>query len=85
MLLFPQPRSLELHEGACHLKEDLSACSIVALFSAVKDGIAGIALLSEPLLAREEYRLTIREDGVCIASSCDEGLYRAVTSLWQLI
>ena len=39
----------------------------------------------DALLAEEEYILKIREEGVEITASCDCGVYRAVTSLHQMM
>ena len=84
MLLFPQPRNLELHEGVYTFPS--AACNdLAAFFRAVRDGMPGISVIPAPLLGKEEYHLTISAAGVEIHASCDEGLFRAATSLRQMI
>ena len=48
-------------------------------------GYDGVTVVTEPLLAKEEYRLTVADKGVEIASACDEGLFRGATTLRQMI
>ena len=85
MILFPQPRHLELFEGSYSLPLREEYRELTAFFSAVKNGLNGISLAVSPMLQKEEYHLTIKDDGVTILSSCEEGLFRAVTSLQQLM
>ena len=85
MFLFPQPRCMECREGVYSLSPIPETQDLVAFFKAVKAGIHGVDVVTNSLLAKEEYHLTINDAGVHIAVSCDEGLFRAATSLKQLI
>ena len=85
MLLFPQPRSITLRDGSYIMPVKDTCNDLVAFFNAVRGGMPGVRVVSSPLLQREEYRLRIDEDGVELTASCDEGLFRAVTSLWQML
>ena len=85
MFLFPQPRCMECREGVYPLSPIPEINDLVAFFTAIKTGAEGITVTTNALLAKEEYHLTIDEAGVHIAVSCDEGLFRAATSLKQLI
>ena len=85
MRIFPQPQSMEICSGEYLLPADLASLDLPGFFARVKAGPEGVRLSQEPLLAREEYRLTVRPDGVTIAYSCDEGLFRAATTLRQMI
>ena len=85
MLLFPQPRVLELSEGVFSLPVSAAADDLLSFFSSVRAGMPGIRVVSSPLLKAEEYDLRVDETGVELRASCDEGLFRAVTSLRQIL
>ena len=85
MMIFPQPQSLELLEGTYQLPATLAEKDLPGLYASLKAGVPGVTLITEPLLAREEYRITVAAEGVTIASVCDEGLFRAATTLRQMI
>ncbi|MBQ7866546.1 MAG: family 20 glycosylhydrolase [Clostridia bacterium] len=84
-MLFPRPRQAEYHEGFYQVKGHYDEMDLLAFYQAIHDGNEDVAVKSAPLLEKEAYQLTIVEDGVTIAASCDEGLFRAATSLHQLI
>ena len=85
MRIFPQPQSLSFQPGEYHLPADLAALTLPDFFARIKEGVPGVRLTAEPLLAQEEYRLTVAEEGVEIASACEEGLFRAATTLRQMV
>ena len=85
MMIFPQPQSLELLEGTYQLPAALAEKDLPGFYACIKAGVPGVTLITEPLLAKEEYRLTVTDAGVEIASACDEGLFRAATTLQQMI
>ena len=84
MMIFPQPQSLELLEGTFQLPAALAEKDLPGFYACIKVGVPGVTLITEPLLAKEEYRLTVADTGVEIASACDEGLFRAATTLQQM-
>ena len=85
MRIFPQPQSLSFQPGEYRLPADLAALTLPDFFARIKEGVPGVRLTTEPLLAQEEYRLTVAEEGVEIASACEEGLFRAATTLRQMV
>ena len=85
MILFPQPQSLTLGEGVCRLPLKAEYDSLTTFFRKVQSGLPGIRTQSAPMLNREEYRITVDENGALLEASCDEGLFRAVTSLRQIM
>ena len=85
MMIFPQPQQMDILPGAYQLCADLAKLPLVDFFQQVKAGIPGVTVTTEPLLGKEEYRLTVEEGGVAIAASCDEGLFRAATTLHQMV
>ena len=85
MILFPQPRQMELFDGTFAFPAEKADSALVTFFRQLKAGLPEVHVESAPLLEREEYRLVIGSDGVELAVSCDEGLFRAAASLQQMI
>ncbi len=85
MILFPQPGFMDLHEGVFVLPVQEEYRDLMKFYRQVKAGIPGIDVAVSALLAKEEYDLDITGAGVKICVSCDEGLFRAVTSLQQML
>ena len=59
MILFPQPRHLELSDGTCSMLLCEEYRELTAFFKAIRSGLAGVSVSFSPLLDREEYHLTI--------------------------
>ena len=85
MLLFPSPRQAVCHEGFYQAKGCYKELDLVAFCKVIKAGNEDVNVVSAPLMEKEEYKLTIAAEGIAIASSCDEGFFRAATSLHQMI
>ena len=85
IMLFPKPQSLNKLSGEYPLKNNYSAYSLLEFFNLIKNGNEDITVTNNSLLAKEEYILKILPSGIEIISSCDEGTYRAATSLLQMI
>ena len=85
MLLFPSPRQAVCHEGFYQVKGCYKELDLVAFCKALKAGNEDVKVIPAPLMEKEEYKLTIAAEGIAIASSCDEGFFRAATSLHQMI
>ena len=85
MILFPQPRAMTLSDGEYILPMKEEYDDLVTLYQLVREGAPGISAVSAPLLEKEEYRLRVDESGVSLSAATDEGLFRAVTSLQQMI
>ena len=85
MLLFPSPRQAVCHEGFYPLKKNYQAFDLVGFYDAVKGGNADVTVVSAPLMEKEEYKLTVAAEGVTVESACEEGLFRAATSLHQMV
>ncbi len=85
MMIFPQPRNMTITEGEYRLCSKLCGLSLTDFYAALRAGCSDVRLVSAPLLGKEEYRLTIDASGVTIASACDEGLFRAATTLRQMV
>ena len=85
MTLFPEPQSMELFDQTYSFPMKDQYDDLTAFFHLVQAGLPGIRVATAPLLEKEEYRLTVDESGVLLEASCGEGLFRAVTSLWQML
>ena len=85
MILFPQPRAMTLSDGVYVLPMKEEYNDLVTFYQLVREGVPEISVVSEPLLEKEEYRLHVDESGVSLSAASDEGLFRAVTSLQQMI
>jgi len=84
LILFPQPRVLECFDGVYSLPR-YSELDLVSFFRTLRAGIVGVSVKTNALLSKEAYSMTIDADGVSIAVSCEEGLFRAATSLHQML
>ncbi len=85
MLLFPKPREFEILEGTLAWPVKAAEGDLVSFFRRLKAGMKGVRLVSEPLFGKEEYTLRVDAGGVEIGFSGEESLFRAATSLRQLI
>ena len=85
MLLFPQPCSVEWKEGVLTLPAGCAEKDLVSFYQQLKAGMPQVKVISAPMLGKEEYCLCIAETGVEISASCDEGLFRAATTLRQML
>ena len=84
MLLFPIPRDLNLQEGTfapAHLSPAENLVTFYQGLAACPD----VTLESNKMLGEEEYVLVIDAKGITVTSSCDTGLFRAATSLRQML
>ena len=85
MILFPQPRIMTLSDGVYVLPMKEEYDDLATFYRLVREGAPQISVVSAPLLEKEEYRLCVDESGVSLSAATDEGLFRAVTSLQQMI
>jgi len=85
MFLFPKPRFVKEEDGIYSLKKSLCAESSKALFDLLPENAEDVKIVRNVMLEKEEYEIVINADGIRIAYSQDEGLYRAATTLWQIL
>ena len=82
-MIFPIPKTYEKQDGLYTFKSKLNGCDLYSFYSECLSSDE-ISFQTDNDLSKEEYALEICKDGVKITSSCDEGSFRAVTSLFQL-
>ena len=85
MMIFPQPQWMEIKEGEYRMDAAWAEKSLTALYAAIKGGMPGVCVASAPMLHKEEYHITVDGEGVTISVACDEGLFRAATTLQQML
>ena len=83
-MIFPMPQTHVLTDGTYKLKNKYSK-NLFAFYNEIKNGNSDITIDKNALLGKEEYLLSVTKDGINLTASCDEGLYRAATSLFQLM
>lgn len=84
-MLFPKEQKSEALAGKYKLKKSYAECKLIDFFNLIRCGNEDVSIVKNALLEKEEYVLSIKEEGIEITSSTDEGIYRAATSLLQLI
>ncbi|MBQ2741475.1 MAG: family 20 glycosylhydrolase [Oscillospiraceae bacterium] len=84
-MIFPRVQKIEKREGRYRLKTSCKEISLLAFFNKIKEGNDDIKIEKKPLFGTEEYSITVDAGGITIGASCEVGIYRAVTSLLQLI
>ena len=82
-MIFPIPKEYEERSGVFSFKSRPNADDLYRFY---RDCLSSeeIAFSKDLALGKEAYVMQIGEYGVKIASSCEEGAFRAVTSLYQL-
>ena len=82
-MIFPIPKEYEERSGVFSFKSRPNADDLYRFY---RDCLSSeeIAFSKDLVLGKEAYVMQIGEYGVKIASSCEEGAFRAVTSLYQL-
>lgn len=84
-MLFPRPRKAEYFPETYCVKSDYSSNDLLSFYNRIKNGNEDIAVTIVPFMQQEEYHLQVTPTGITVSASFDEGVYRAATSLWQLI
>ena len=84
-MLFPAPHTLQYQEGAYQPKKAYQDMDLFTFADQVKNGNEDVKCDLLVTLGKEEYRISVNESGVTLTASCDEGFFRAATTLWQLM
>ena len=84
-MFFPQPQKYRFFEELYVFKDDFGDYPLLEFYQAVKSGVSEINVKQNFMLKKEEYTIEIDAEGIVVSVSTDEGLYRALTSLLQMI
>lgn len=84
-MIFPKPQKTEYFEEKYVLKKKYDNYNLLSFFNETKNGNEDITININTMLSTEEYIIVIDNKGISISASGDVGIYRAATSLRQLI
>ncbi len=82
-MIFPKPKHETYTDGSFAFQTGFA--DTLSLYQAIQKGCEGITLTYTDDLGKEEYIILVTEDGVWISHSTDCGIFRAASSLLQLI
>lgn len=84
-VIFPTPQSEEYPDGEYVLENSYDTKTLFSFYQFVKNGTDDIKTVKNSDFGKEEYEIFVDENGIKIIYSTDEGLFRAITSVRQLI
>ena len=84
-MLFPKEHKSKKFTGTYTFKADYLCKDLYAFYCSIRQGIEEISTYYVSELETEEYILRIKPEGIELLASEDEGIYRGVTSLYQLL
>ncbi len=84
-MIFPQPICEEYFDGSYVLKNKVAFKPLLDFYGALKDGTADVTYRADVALAPEEYAIAVDASGITVTHSTEQGKYRALTSLRQII
>ena len=83
--IFPMPTQEEHGDESYKLKNAYNTDDLLTFYQENKDGNSDISIEKNLMFERDEYTLKVDHNGIFIMASCDDGVFRALTSLRQLI
>ena len=83
--IFPKPYKEEYFDEFYDLKQMSKKENPFEFYTEFKNGNLDLSLKENTELDEEAYKIDVSNEGIVIEYSCDKSLYRAFTSLWQLI
>ena len=84
-VLFPTPFEEEYPDGEYILKEVYDTTELYSFYCNTQNGNLDIKIVKDITLEGEEHYICVNAEGVSITYHTDEGLFRALTSVRQLI
>lgn len=84
-MIFPRVHQSEILGGTYKTKADYKKLCLLDFYRLVKNGCEEIKVCINAMLKKEEYEISVSGGGIELTASCDEGLFRASTSLLQLM
>ena len=84
-MIFPRPQKEVYFDGTYTLKSYSDDFELINLYNKYKSGNEDVLIIKNIAFSEDKYILVIDENGIKITSSCDCGIFRAVSSLRQLI
>ena len=84
-MIIPSPKHETYSDQIYTLKEYDSNLDLVGLYTKYKDGNADVTIENDVTLKEDAYNLFIDENGIRIVAAFESGVFRAVTTLKQLL
>ena len=84
-MIFPHPKFQEYYSETYPLKETYTGDSLLTFYHRIRKGTQDVTITVVPFMESEEYTITVNSGGITVTASYEEGIYRAATSLLQLI
>ena len=84
-MIFPIPKEEVYAKDIYKMKNYEENTNIVYLYEKYRKGDADLSVKTDLSFGREEYEILIDDKGITVTASGDEGVFRAITSLGQLI
>lgn len=84
-MIYPKPKEEKYFEGVCKIPGICEYKDVLSLYSAIKNGCDGVTVLHCADYGNEEYSVEVTSDGITVSCSSDCGIFRAASSLIQLI
>ncbi len=84
-MIFPRVQNIEKRDGKYNLKKSYEGINLFDFYNMIKNGNEDITIAKKPNFGAEEYSIEVCASGITIGASCEVGIYRAATSLLQII
>ncbi len=84
-MIFPEPKSEKYFDGRYELRSYDGETELMHLYKKYKCGSEEINIAHDELYGTDKYSIVINESGITITASCDCGIFRAMSSLRQLL
>ncbi len=84
-MIFPKPKSEQYFEGKYTLKAYDDNTELMYLYDKYRSGNTDLTITLNPTFTDDEYNISISKDGITIVASDNCGVFRAISSLRQLI
>ncbi len=84
-MIFPKPKEEQYLDGAYSMKAYPNTDCLVDLFELYKNGNDDFTVKTDMTYGNDEYLLEVSSSGITVTASGDCGVFRAITSLKQLL
>lgn len=82
-MVFPRAKEEQYFEGWYNFK--VYSTDLLSLYNELKKSNSDVSIEINEMYKKEEYALSVDEGGIKIVASCDCGVFRAISSLKQLM
>ncbi len=83
--MYPRAKQEQYLEGIYPVKENYEGCDLLTFYNRIKEGNRDVKVLPAGLFEKEEYLLTVGENGITLHTATEEAIFRGATTLYQLV